>query len=85
MDDVTPDRRELQISTVRENTKVIRRADNWQTLAFKESLAIKDRRPSLNNGIKAAKELLVLTSTSQIEDATVFLTSDKFDNYNGFL
>ena len=57
MDDVTPDRRELQISTVRENTKVIRRADNWQTLAFKESLAIKDRRPSLNNGIKAAKDL----------------------------
>ena len=57
MDDVDTDRRELQISTVRENTKVIRRADNWQTLAFKESLAIKDRKPSLNNGIKAAKEL----------------------------
>ena len=49
--------RQLQITTVRENTKVIRRADHWQTLAFKESLAIKDRKPSLNNGVKAAKDL----------------------------
>ena len=47
------DKRELQINTVREN----RRADHWQNLAFKESLAIKERKPSLNNGIKAAKDL----------------------------
>ena len=53
----TLDDRELQITTVRNNIKVIKRADHWQTLAFKESLAIKDRKPSLNNGIKAAKDL----------------------------
>ena len=51
------DVQERQITTVRENTKIIRRADHWQTLAFKESLSIKDRKPSLNHGIKAAKSI----------------------------
>ena len=51
------DDKELQINTVQSNTKVISRADNWQTLAFKESLKIKEKKPSLNNGIKAAKDL----------------------------
>ena len=51
------DQRSLQIQTVRENTKVIGRSNDWRTLAFKESLAIKERQPALNNGIKAAKEL----------------------------
>ena len=57
MDEELIDTRELQINTVRDNIKVIRRADHWQNLAFKESLAIKERKPSLNNGIKAAKDL----------------------------
>ena len=57
IDDEPIDIREMQISAVRDNIKVIGRADHWQTLAFKESLAIKDRKPSLNNGIKAAKDL----------------------------
>ena len=51
------DDKELQINTVQSNTKVISRAENWQTLAFKESLKIKEKKPSLNNGIKAAKDL----------------------------
>ena len=49
--------RELQINAVRNNIKVIRRSDNWLTLAFKESLAIKDRKPTLNHGVKASKDL----------------------------
>ena len=55
----TLDDREIQITTVRNNIKIIiiKRADHWQTLAFKELFAIKDRKPSLNNGIKAAKDL----------------------------
>ena len=51
------DERNLQIQTVRENTKIIGRSDDWRILAFKESLAIKERKPSLNHGIKATKEL----------------------------
>ena len=35
MDEEPIDDRELQITTVRDNIKVIRRADHWQTLAFK--------------------------------------------------
>ena len=37
-------KRELQIKTVRDNNKVIRRADPWQDLAFKES---NEQMPSL--------------------------------------
>ena len=51
------DRMHLQMNTVRENTRIIARADHWQVLAFKESLKIKDKRPSLNKGVKAAKDL----------------------------
>ena len=51
------DARQLQINAVRNNIKVIGKSDNWQTLAFLETLAIKDRKPSLNSGLKAAKEL----------------------------
>ena len=51
------DKWELQINTTRDNIKVIRRADHWRNLVLKESLAIKERKPSLNNGIKAVKDL----------------------------
>ena len=51
------DDRSLQMQTVRENTSILSRSDNWRVLAFKESLAIKERKPSLNHGIKAAKNL----------------------------
>ena len=46
-----------EINTVRDNTKIIGRSDNWRILAFKESLKIKDKKPSLNNGVKATKDL----------------------------
>ena len=51
------DKRALQINTVRENTKIIKRADHWLNLAYLESLAIKDQKPTLNTGIRSAKEL----------------------------
>ena len=51
------DDKQLQINTVRDNTKIIGRSDNWRILAFKESLKIKDKKPSLNNGVKATKDL----------------------------
>ena len=50
-------KREFQINTVRQNTKIIKRSDNWLKLAYQESLAIKEQKPALNNGIKSCKEL----------------------------
>ena len=46
-------RREFQINAVRQNTKILKRSDNWLKLAFLESLAIKEHKPSLNYGIKS--------------------------------
>ena len=51
------DEKQLQINSVRENTKIIRRSKNWLTLAFHESLAIKELKPELNKGLKSCKEL----------------------------
>ena len=51
------DKTQLQITTVRDNTKIIRRSNNWLTLAFQEALAIKELKPKLNNGLKSCKEL----------------------------
>ena len=51
------DEMQLQINSVRENTKIIRRSKNWLTLAFHESLAIKELKPELNKGLKSCKEL----------------------------
>ena len=48
---------QFQISSVRENTKIIRKSDNWLKLAFLESLAIKEHKPELNTGIRSCKEL----------------------------
>lgn len=53
--DVDPMR--FQINSVRENTKIIRKADNWLKLAFQEALAIKEYRPEINTGIRSCKEL----------------------------
>ena len=43
----------LQINTVRDNTEIIRRSDDWLKPAFLESLCIKDYAPELNSGIKS--------------------------------
>ena len=50
-------RREFQINAVRQSTKILKRSDNWLKLAYLESLAIKEHKPTLNNGIKSCKEL----------------------------
>ena len=55
--DVEVDRKELQITTVRENTKVVASAKNYLNLDFRESLKIKHRSPELNKGLKSCKEL----------------------------
>ena len=57
----------LQTNTVRDNTKIIGKADNWQVLAFKESLKIKDKRPTLNHGVKAAKDLCLFWSRFDVK------------------
>ena len=48
--DIKVDRKELQITTVRENTKVVASAKNYLNLDFRESLEIKHRSPELNKG-----------------------------------
>ena len=55
--DVEVDRKELQITTVRENTKVVASAKNYLKLDFRESLEIKHRSPELNKGLKSCREL----------------------------
>ena len=47
----------LQINTVRDNTEIIRRSNNWLNLAFLESLSIKEEQPELNSGIRSCKDL----------------------------
>ena len=47
----------LQINTVRDNTKIIRRSNNWLNLVFLESLSIKEEQPELNSGIRSCKDL----------------------------
>ena len=54
---VEVDKKELQINTVQENTKVLTKAKNYLKLDFLESLEIKHRRPELNKGLKSCKEL----------------------------
>ena len=51
------DRMQFQINCVRENTEILNRSDNWLTLSFLESLAIKEWQPELNQGLKSCKNL----------------------------
>ena len=51
------DMMELRVNAVRENTKVIRKSDNWLKLAFLEALAIKEYSPELNTGVRSCKDL----------------------------
>ena len=41
------------------NCKIIDKSDHWSLLLYKESLAIRRRKPSLNQGAKASKELII--------------------------
>ena len=48
---------QFNVNAVRENTKIIRKSDNWLKLAFLESLAIKEHKPELNTGVRSCKDL----------------------------
>ena len=41
------------------NSHVIDRAQHWSNLLFKEALAIRRKKPELNHGTKASRELSV--------------------------
>ena len=47
----------LNIAQIRDNSAILDKAANWNVLLFKEALYIKRQKPSLNNGLKATKEL----------------------------
>ena len=46
---------------VTDNMRIIGKSKNWAELCFLESLNIKWKKPSLNTGIKATKELLLFS------------------------
>ena len=52
MDGETADIMQFQVNALRENTKVFDSSSNWLTLAYKESLSVKDLKPELNRGSK---------------------------------
>ena len=51
------DNKMYSIATVKENINIIDRARRWDILLFKEALHIKEKNPTLNNGLKASKKL----------------------------
>ena len=53
------DHRNLQINTVRDNTRILKRSEIWLKLAFLEALAIKENSPELNSGIRSCKDLVL--------------------------
>ena len=64
--DVEVDRKELQTTTVQENTKVIASSKNFLTLDFRESIEIKHRNPELNKGLKSCKDLALFGLVSLV-------------------
>ena len=48
-------------STVTDNMRIIGKSENWTELCYLESLNIKWKKPSLNNGIKATNELALFS------------------------
>ena len=53
--------KEFLTQTVRGNTQIIDRDDNWNLLLFKEAYHIKRSEPSLNIGLKASRELCLFS------------------------
>ena len=53
--------KEFFTETVRSNTKIIDSDDNWNLLLYKEAYHIKRSSPSLNNGLKASRELCLFS------------------------
>ena len=59
IDGIEIDPKHFQINTVRQNTVILRKTDNWLKLAFLEALSIKDHAPELNKGIRSCKDLVL--------------------------
>ena len=53
--------KEFFAQTVRDNTNIIDRDDNWNLLLYKEAYHIKRLTPFLNNGLKASRELCLFS------------------------
>ena len=51
------DLRSSHVNLVQMNTRIIDRHKNWKVLLFKETIKIKETKPTLNTGLKASKEL----------------------------
>ena len=51
------DNRNSRINLVIDNTNIIDRYKSFNILLFKEALKINERKPTLNTGLKASKEL----------------------------
>ena len=51
------DKKVYSVTTVKENISVSDKTRRWDILLFKEALHIKDKSPTLNNDLKASKEL----------------------------
>ena len=54
------DNRNSHINLVINNTNIIHCYKNFNILLFKEALKINERKPTLNTGLKASKELQLL-------------------------
>ena len=51
------DNKICSVSTAKESINITDKATRWGILLFNEGLHIKEENPSLNNGLKASKEL----------------------------
>ena len=51
------DNKICSVSTAKESINITDRATRWGIILFNEGLDIKEENPSLNNGLKASKEL----------------------------
>ena len=57
LDNINIKMKEFQTNMVRDNLSILHKCNNWLTLLFMESLAIKEFEPELNSGITASKKL----------------------------
>ena len=51
------DNKICSVSTAKESINITDRATRWGIILFNKGLDIKEENPSLNNGLKASKEL----------------------------
>ena len=50
-------RKVYSVTAVKENISIIDSARQWDILLFEEALYVKEKNPTLNNGLKASKKL----------------------------